>query len=283
MKIVRSIAELHDLRTAWRREQQSIALVPTMGNLHDGHLALAQQAKQSADRTIVYIFVNPHQFGPKEDFTHYPRTLEADISKLKPLNIDAVFIPDVKEIYPDGEMQVTRVAVPGLSDDLCGITRPQLFYGVATILSKFFNIVAPDIALFGEKDYQQLVIVKQMVKDLNFPIAIHSGKTVRETDGLAMSSRNGYLSEAERKIAPKLYALSQWARAQILAGNQDYESLCAQAKLQLQHYGFGPIDYFTVREKETLQVPSQATAKENLIILVAAFLGTTRLIDNLPV
>lgn len=277
MKIIPTIAELRNLQASWRLNKKCIALVPTMGNLHEGHLALVRQAQQHADHVVVSIFVNPLQFGPKEDFASYPRTADADVQKLQSLKVDVVFMPQLNEIYPGNAMPATCVGIPGISDDLCGITRPQMFYGVTTLLSKLFHIVQADIAVFGEKDFQQLVIVKQMVNDLNFPLQIISGKTVREPDGLAMSSRNSYLTPPQRQIAPQLYATLCKMRDYILAGNHDYDALANQAKQRLEACGFGPIDYIAVRDRQTLQNP---TAGSELIVLAAAFLGKTRLIDN---
>ena len=209
-----------------------------MGNLHDGHLALVQQAKQAADYVVVSIFVNPLQFAPHEDFNTYPRTPEQDIEKLKSRDVDILFLPNADEIYPQAKMPVSRVIVPGLSDELCGKTRPHFFYGVTTIVAKLFNIVQPHIAIFGEKDFQQLVIIRQMVTDLNFPITILSGPTIRESDCLALSSRNRYLNAQERANAPQLYATLSWIKEQIIYGQRDYEHLCKLAgqKLKLWLY-----------------------------------------------
>lgn len=275
---IHNTVALQTLKKAWRQKNERIAFVPTMGNLHDGHLALVQKAKQVADRVIVSIFVNPLQFGPHEDFLRYPKTLKADVDKLTFLDVDAIFAPGIDEIYPDGKMPLTRVIVPGLSDDLCGITRPQLFYGVTTVVSKLFNIVQPDIAIFGEKDFQQLLIIQQMVKDLNFPIEILSGSIVRETDGLALSSRNQYLNGKERKIAPELYKILCWLHEQIRLGRNNYDALCETATKQLLEAGFEKIDYVAIRDKDNLKIPTKETS--HLIILAAAFIGKTRLIDN---
>jgi pantoate--beta-alanine ligase len=275
--IIHHTSALRSLETTWRRAGERIAFVPTMGNLHDGHLALVKQAKQAADRVVVSIFVNPMQFGPTEDFARYPRTMETDASQLALLNVDAIFVPDINEIYPNGEMPLTRVIVPGLSDDLCGVTRPQLYYGVTTVVTKLFHIVQPDMAVFGEKDIQQVVIIRRMVQDLNFSIEILSGDIVREADGLAMSSRNQYLSIQERKTASTLYATLCAVRDQIKAGSADYEKLSETAIKNLLNEGFDKVDYLTVRDKKTLSAPVE---KNELVILAAAFLGKTRLIDN---
>lgn len=279
--LIHSIDALHTLQTPWRQKNERIALVPTMGNLHEGHLALVKLAQQVADRVVVSIFVNPLQFGPNEDFLRYPRTMEADSAKLASFNVDAVFVPDMNEIYPNGEMPLTRVIVPGLSDDLCGITRPQLFYGVTTVVSKLFHITQPNIAIFGEKDFQQLVIIRQMVRDLNFPIKILSGATVRELDGLALSSRNQYLDARERQIAPKLYATLREIEKQLHASEKSHTQLTEAAVDHLLSEGFNKVDYVAIRDKQTLGTP--IPGKNELIVLAAAFLGNTRLIDNLAI
>lgn len=276
---ITTIQTLRELTKSWREKNQRIALVPTMGNLHEGHLTLVKKAQELADHVIVSIFVNPLQFGPLEDFSHYPRTLEEDISKLATLRVDAVFAPYTTEIYPEGASSKTRVIVSDLSDDLCGKTRPGHFEGVATVVAKLFHIVEPHIALFGQKDFQQLMIIQKMVQDLNFPLEIFSVPTVRETDGLALSSRNQYLNETQRKIAPKLYETLLWAKEQIKSGNNDYEKLCDAVTKKLLAHGFEKIDYIAVREKDSLQLPLKSQ-QDDLIILAAAFLGKTRLIDN---
>lgn len=279
MNIIQSIPalrkELESLRIT-----KKIALVPTMGNLHNGHLALVQQAKQVADYVVVSIFVNPLQFAPHEDFNTYPRTPEEDIEKLKLCDADILFLPHADEIYPKAKMPISRVIVPGLSDELCGKTRPHFFYGVTTVVSKLFNIVQPHIAIFGEKDFQQLVIIRQMVKDLNFPITILSGTTVREADGLALSSRNRYLNSEERVNAPQLYATLLWIKEQIISGQRDYENLCKLAGQKLEAHDFS-IDYIAVRSSPSLQPPTDQD--QSLVVLAAAWLGKTRLIDNVTV
>lgn len=269
--------QLHD----WRKSDARIAFVPTMGNLHAGHLALVQKAKKVADRVIVSIFVNPLQFGPTEDFARYPRTHAADIEKLITEKVDALFLPETEALYPNEQMPITRVSVPGLSDDLCGVTRPNLFYGVTTVVAKLFNIVQPDIAVFGKKDFQQAVIIRQMVKDLNFPIEIITIPTTREPDRLAMSSRNQYLTPEERALAPKLYESLHLIQQAIQEGNVNYTALCEEAKQQLEQLGF-KVDYIEVRNQETLRSPVPGS-QENLVILGAAFLGKTRLIDNVVI
>ncbi len=274
MNIFHSITALRE----WRQNQaQRIAFVPTMGNLHPGHVALVEKAQTLAKRVVVSIFVNPLQFGPQEDFAIYPRTLAADVEKLKAIGADAVFAPTAEEMYPTGLPQATGIQVSALAEDLCGKSRPGHFAGVATVVAKLFHIVQPDIAIFGEKDWQQFVIIRQMVDDLNFPLQLASFPTVRLADGLAMSSRNQFLSAQERNTAPELQKTLQTIREAILTGTHEYELLCRKATEELQRHSFR-VDYLTVRERHSLRMP---TSEDNeLIILTAAFLGNTRLIDN---
>lgn len=272
---------LDELRTtimAWRKGGARIALVPTMGNLHAGHLDLIAEARRRADRVVASIFVNPMQFGEGEDFDAYPRTLEADKAELTGAGVDLLFAPAVSVMYPSGTRQQTRVEVPGISDLLCGASRPGHFIGVATIVCKLFNMVQPDLAVFGEKDYQQLMVIRRMVADLALPIEIVGKATVRETDGLAMSSRNSYLSAEQRAMAPLLYRTLQATAEAIRAGNRNFISLEAEAGKALQQAGFVP-DYYVIRRADDLELPGEG--EESLVILAAAFLGTTRLIDNL--
>jgi len=276
MRIVNTVFELREAIKAWRLEGESVAFVPTMGNLHAGHLQLVSMAKKKADRVVVSIFVNPTQFGVGEDFETYPRTEREDQEKLEAGNADLLFQPSVADIYmPDAK---TTVTVTGLSDLYCGASRPGHFSGVATIVCKLFNIVQPNIALFGLKDYQQLTVIKTMVRDLNIPVEITGVDTVREPSGLAMSSRNGYLTEDEKKVAPKLYHSLCAARDAILAGNQAYADIEQQALRFLQQAGFQP-DYFSVCRSGDLK---KAAAEDvDLVLLAAAKLGKTRLIDNI--
>lgn len=262
----------------WRKGGERIAFVPTMGNLHAGHLKLMAEARRRADRLVVSIFVNPMQFGEGEDFDAYPRTLEEDRSKLIAAGVDLLFTPPVSVIYPSGSQRQTRVEVPGLSDILCGASRPKHFVGVATIVCKLFNMVQPDLAVFGEKDYQQLMVIRRMVADLAIPVEIVGSSTVREDDGLAMSSRNGYLTAEQRSRAPLLYRTLQGTAEAIRAGQRDYVSLEAAAVKSLGEAGFRP-DYYAIRRAEDLEPPGEP--EESLVILAAAHLGTTRLIDNL--
>lgn len=280
MLCVQSVSELRARLAVWRKNGEGIALVPTMGNLHAGHLSLVEEARQRAKRVVVSIFVNPLQFGPHEDYARYPRTPEEDRRKLLEFGVDALFSPTVEEMYPRGLERSAFVEVPTLSEILCGASRPAHFRGVATVVAKLFNLVQPDVAVFGEKDYQQLLLVKRMVADLNFPVEIIGAPTVREPDGLAMSSRNQYLSHEERLRAPWLYRALCEARAAILAGERDFKALSERQMRKLQQVGF-KLDYFAIRRADDL-----ATADPNdrpLRILAAAWLGKTRLIDNLGV
>jgi pantoate--beta-alanine ligase len=277
MQICRTFGEIRSTVSDWRRAGSRIVFVPTLGNLHDGHLQLVKLGKQHGDRVIVSIFVNPLQFGKNEDYALYPRTLDADIEKLESNSTDALFCPSDQEIYPNGVEHQTSVAVPTMTDILCGATRPGHFTGVTTIVAKLFNIVQPDKAVFGIKDFQQLAVVKRMVEDLCFPIEIIEAPVARANDGLALSSRNGYLSAAERALAPRLYQTLQSARAAIAAGEKNFALVETRAKLGLLEGGLRP-DYFSVRSAKTLE-PAAAADRE-LAILAAAYLGRTRLIDN---
>ncbi|EPM70863.1 pantoate--beta-alanine ligase [Pseudomonas syringae pv. theae ICMP 3923] len=278
MNTVKTVLELRAAVARARSEGKRIALTPTMGNLHSGHAALVTKAAQRADFVVASIFVNPLQFGPNEDLATYPRTLAADQEKLLQAGCNLLFTPGVEEMYPHGMADQTLVSVPHLSQGLCGASRPGHFEGVATVVSKLFNMVQPDLAIFGEKDFQQLAVIRAMVRDLNMPIQIIGEPTVRADDGLALSSRNGYLDEAQRAAAPALYqAIRQTAEA-ISAGEQDFDTLLSSKKQQLQAAGFR-IDYLEIRNADSLR---PTTAEDpNLVILAAAFMGKTRLIDNL--
>lgn len=278
MLTVNSIAAVRQQIQAWRRQEQSVAFVPTMGSLHAGHLALVEQARQQADKAVVSIFVNPTQFGPNEDFECYPRTLDEDSAKLETVFADMLFAPSVEEIYPGGYGEATYVDVPHITEILEGEQRPGHFAGVATVVAKLFNIVQPDKVLFGEKDYQQLQVIHQMVADLCIPIEVISVPTKRESDGLAMSSRNAYLSQAERAIAPKLYQALKQATDALAQGVGDYTKLEQAGIAALKRGGFEP-EYFVIRQAKTLQSPRDDDTA--LVVLAAAKLGTTRLIDNL--
>lgn len=276
MEIIKTVAELRQTVHQWRQQGQTVAFVPTMGNLHQGHITLVQQAKQHASRVVVSIFVNPLQFGAGEDFGSYPRTEAEDGQKLDSAGCDVLFLPTVEEMYP--QPQRTLVSVEGVSELHCGKSRPGHFTGVATVVCKLFNMVQPDCALFGEKDFQQLAVIRQMVAQLNMPLDIIGIPTVREADGLAMSSRNGYLTAAERAIAPALYRVLSEMRMAIQTGVHDYPVLLADAGQLLTAAGFA-VDYLAVCNAQTL-LPASAD-DESLVILAAAKLGKARLIDNL--
>ncbi len=237
----------------WRGQRQRIALVPTMGNLHEGHLQLVERAQQLARRVVVSIFVNPLQFGAGEDLDRYPRTLAADSRALEELGVDLLFAPTEAVIYPHGRDTTTQVEVPHLSDLLCGASRPGHFRGVATVVAKLFHLIQPDVALFGEKDWQQLTVIRRMVADLNFPVEIVSLPTVRDLDGLALSSRNGYLTAAERQQAPALYAMLTTLAARLSAGDDRLLALEQEGITLLQRTGFTP-DYVAIRRPSDLML-----------------------------
>ncbi len=280
MITLHSIADLRQQIQQWRSEGERVALVPTMGNLHVGHLSLVERALSEADRVVVTIFVNPLQFGAGEDFDSYPRTLEDDQQKLQHIGADLLFAPAVDEIYTRPQDEQTKVEVPGLSDILCGASRPGHFVGVATIVCKLFNMVQPDVAIFGEKDFQQLLVIRHMVEDLCIPLEIIGMPTAREEDGLACSSRNGNLTAEERGRAPEIYRQMQGVAAALLDGDNNYSKLSDNACNSLNNSGFNT-DYFTIRRSYDLAPPGPTDL--DLVVLVAARLGTTRLIDNLSV
>ncbi|KLT73453.1 pantothenate synthetase [Neisseria arctica] len=275
MQIIHTIQELR----AWRKTAGRVAFVPTMGNLHEGHLALVHEAQKRADNVVVSIFVNRLQFGQGEDFGRYPRTLQQDADKLKDAGVAVVFAPDERELYPR-VAQRYNVEPPHLQNELCGKFRPGHFRGVATVVSKLFNIVTPDVACFGKKDYQQLAVIKGMVEDLNFNIEIVPVDTGRAADGLALSSRNQYLSETERAEAPHLYRELQAVAEAIAQGNLAYADLERWATDNLAAAGW-VVDYIEVRHAESLEVAH--AGDKHLVVLAAARLGSTRLIDNIEV
>lgn len=279
MRQVDTIAELRRRLRAWRRDGARIALVPTMGNLHEGHLRLVDVGRARADRVVVSVFVNPLQFGPNEDYERYPRTLDQDRARLAERGADLLFAPAVAEIYPRPLAESTYVEVPGITEMLCGASRPGHFRGVATVVAKLFNLVQPDLAVFGEKDYQQLQVIRRMVADLNFPVEVVGVPIVREADGLAMSSRNGYLGAEERQRAPLLYRSLQEAREAIEAGESDFAALGRRQMARLRQAGFEP-EYFEIRRAD---LDEARPGDRPLVILAAARLGQTRLIDNLQV
>lgn len=282
MQTVYTIAELRAPVTAWKRAGERVAFVPTMGNLHRGHIHLVARAREWASRTVASIFVNPMQFGPHEDFAAYPRTLEEDSRRLAAVGLDLLFAPGVAAVYPRPLEAMTHVTVPGLPAVLCGASRPTHFLGVTTVVTKLFNMVQPDVAVFGEKDWQQLVVIRRMAVDLDMPIEIVGVPTVREADGLAMSSRNGYLSPEERAVAPMLFATLQAMAERWRAGERNYAILEEEAKARLAGVGFRP-DYVEIRRADDLQRPSPEDAVADLRIFAAAWLGRARLIDNLAI
>jgi len=280
MQTIERIAALREQVRDWRAAGERIGFVPTMGSLHAGHMSLLSAARFRADRVIASVFVNPLQFGPGEDFERYPRTPDDDRLLLEDAGCDLLFLPAVEEIYPQGRQSATTVSVPSLSGILCGQYRPGHFDGVATVVAKLFGIVQPDLAVFGEKDYQQLAIIRRMTADLDIPVEIAGAPTVRSPDGLAMSSRNRYLSDTERALAPRIYATLRAVAARVAGGERDYPALAAWGVSELQAAQMRP-DYFELRDAQTLLEPTAGSRE--LVILTAARLGKARLIDNLRV
>ena len=280
MQTLSTIAALRERVRQERSNGARIGLVPTMGNLHRGHLSLIDYAREASDYVVVSLFVNPLQFGPGEDFERYPRTLLQDEQQLAAVGANLVFAPSVEEVYQKPLAETTRVELRGLSDILCGAHRPGHFAGVATVVNMLFNMVQPDVAVFGQKDYQQLLIIRRMVEDLHLPIQVLSAPTVREPDGLAMSSRNAYLTESERRTAARLYRSLCHARDRLRAGDRDYSSLEDEGMQALGAAGFRP-EYFTARRAQDLSEPAGDEA--TLVVLAAAWLGRARLIDNVLV
>jgi len=277
MQTVHSVAQVREYVRGWHNKGLSVGFVPTMGNLHDGHISLIREARARCDVVVVSIFVNPTQFGPNEDFDRYPRTLDADAAALVEAGTDLLFAPSVEEMYPLGQNQ-TWVDVDQLGDYLCGASREGHFRGVTTVVSKLLNIVQPDVAVFGEKDFQQLAILRRMCEELLFPVKIVGAATSRETDGLARSSRNGFLSDSERALAPELYAHLQQLKADIDAGERDYRALESRISQSLNTAGFS-VDYLTIVNTKTLAPAGPQDT--DLVAAVAAKLGSTRLIDNI--
>ena len=270
-------AQLQSAIRTLRQSGQSIAFVPTMGNLHEGHLKLVRRAQSLCDVVVVSIFVNPLQFGANEDLDAYPRTMAADKEKMFGEGVQIIYAPGVQEIYPEGMAAQTQVQVPELADTLCGSNRPGHFNGVTTVVTKLFNIVQPDVAIFGEKDFQQLSIIRKMVADLCMPIDIVGVATSRDEDGLARSSRNSFLTAEQRRIAPVIHQTLMSCREAIACGFDNFLQLESHARMKLLQAGFEP-DYFAIRDARTLQAVTEKT--EEIAILAAARLGSTRLIDN---
>jgi pantoate--beta-alanine ligase len=280
MRAVDRIDELRELVRGWRAAGERVGFVPTMGSLHEGHLSLLELARQRSQRVIVSIFVNPLQFGPGEDFERYPRMPEEDSRLLQVHRCDVLFNPSVAHMYPEGGVSATVVSVRPLSQILCGAVRPGHFDGVATVVARLFGIVQPDVAVFGEKDYQQLAVIRRMTEDLALPVEVIGAPTVRASDGLAMSSRNRYLAAAEREIAPKLYAMLQMLARRLMEGQREYAVLEEEGTRVLRDAGFAP-DYVSIRDARTLEPPGAQCSEA--VVLAAARLGRARLIDNLRV
>lgn len=278
MQTFHTVAELRAALKKERLQDKSIVFVPTMGNLHDGHMSLIRKAKEEGEVIVSSIFVNPMQFSDQSDLERYPKTLEEDKRVLEVNGCHYLFAPDALEMYPDGKRSQTQIEVVGLSDILCGASRPGHFVGVSTVVTKLFNIVQPDCAIFGNKDFQQLKVIEDMVRDLSSNVRVIGVDTARNEDGLAMSSRNGYLTKEERDIAPTMYKTLLWAKEQVLAGSASHEDICEQAQQKLETAGFRR-DYFELRAQHDLQTPSEE--EKSLVFLAAAYLGNARLIDNL--
>ena len=278
MQILDSVDPLQTEIARWKRQGHTVGLVPTMGDLHEGHLSLVRQAREKADRLVVSLFVNPLQFGPGEDFDRYPRRLDADSSLLEKEQVDILFAPGNDAMYPQGTQAGRQVSAGDLASILCGASRPGHFDGVATVVKRLFEIVQPDLAVFGQKDYQQLLVIRRLVAGAGLEVDILGGPTCREADGLAMSTRNRYLNAKERAVAPQLYAELQAAKALIQAGGLTHEQIVERSIDNLSAVGFRPV-YFELRRATNLSVPSET--ERELVLLTAAYLGETRLIDNL--
>ena len=277
MQIVQDKNELDELHKSWRHHGEHMALVPTMGNLHAGHISLVELAREHAERVVVTVFVNPTQFGEGEDFEKYPRTLERDTRQLRKIGADVLFVPDVDTVYPFGIENATVVSVPGLTENFCGASRPGHFDGVTSVVARLFSLVRPDVAVFGQKDYQQQLVIRHMTADLNLPIRIITAPTIRESDGLARSSRNQYLTDEERAVAPQLHAALETIGKELQNGKRNFEELESQAVASLKAAGFEP-DYVAVRRAQNLEVPDRDC--DEIVVLAAAHLGKARLIDS---
>jgi len=280
MLVVHSKQELAEQIAEWRHNDEHVALVPTMGSLHAGHLALVELAREHAERVVVSIFVNPTQFGEGEDFDKYPRTLELDKRRLKTTAADLIFAPDVDTLYPFGIENATTVSVPGLTENFCGKSRPGHFDGVTTVVARLFALVQPDVAIFGQKDYQQQLVIRRMTEDLGLPVSIITSKTVREDDGLAMSSRNVYLDDEQRATAAKLYEQLSSVGNELQNGRRNFDELASVAEKNLREAGF-EVEYFAIRRALNLEIPDRDC--DDLVVLAAAVLGEARLIDNVVV
>ena len=280
MQVITSKDELREQLDEWRQHQEHIALVATLGNLHAGHLRLVELAREHAERVVVSVYVNPTQFGEGEDYEDYTRTLDRDTLRLKQIGADVLFIPDDDVVYPYGHECATVVSVPGLTENFCGASRPGHFDGVTTVVARLFALVQPDVAVFGQKDYQQQLVIRYMTEDLSLPIRIITAETIREDDGLAMSSRNQYLTDEERAIAPLLHKILDDVGVALQNGKRDYEELEKTAIARLEKAGFG-IDYVAIRRAQNLAPPDRDC--DELVVIAAVDLGVARLIDNVVV
>jgi pantoate--beta-alanine ligase len=272
--------EIRELQHEWHGADDHMALIPTLGNLHRGHLSLIELAREHAEKVVVSVFVNPTQFADGEDFEDYPRTLDRDKRRLSHAGVDVLYVPAVETLYPFGVEDATLVTVPALSSEFCGEFRPEHFEGVSSVVARLFGHVQPDVAVFGQKDYQQQLIIRRMTEDLSLPIRIVTGQTIREDDGLALSSRNQYLTDAERAVAPSLFRALQKIGTDLQAGKRNFEKLELGAIASLQKAGFIP-DYVSIRRAENLAPPDRDC--DELVVLAAAKLGVARLIDNIVV
>lgn len=280
MQVITDKNELAELMREWRHHDEHVALVPTMGNLHAGHMALVDLAREHAERVVVSLYVNPTQFGEGEDFDEYPRTLERDTRRLRTIKADVLFVPSDETVYPFGHDCATIVSVPGLTENFCGASRPGHFDGVTTVVARLFALVQPDVAIFGQKDYQQQLVIRYMTEDLGLPLRVITAETVREEDGLAMSSRNQYLSEKERAIAPTLHEVIDGIGLQLQNGKREFKDLEKRGVEQLETAGFS-VDYLAIRRAENLAIPNRDC--DELVVLAAAHLGKARLIDNIVI
>jgi len=280
MQVITSKNELREQLDEWRQQQEHVALVATLGNLHPGHLRLVELAREHAERVIVSVYVNPTQFGQDEDYEDYPRTLDRDTLRLRQIGADVLFVPDDDVVYPYGHECATVVSVPGLTENFCGASRPGHFDGVTTVVARLFALVQPDVAVFGQKDYQQQLVIRYMAEDLSLPIRVITAQTIREDDGLAMSSRNQYLTDEERAVAPLLYEVLGDVGVALQNGKRDFEELEKTAIARLEKAGFG-IDYVAIRRAQNLAPPDRDC--DELVVIAAVHLGAARLIDNVVV
>jgi len=280
MKVIQNKNGLRELLAEWRLAGEHIAIVPTMGNLHSGHISLVEVARKNAERVVVTVFVNPTQFGAGEDFEDYPRTFDKDTRKLRKVTADVLFAPEVDTVYPFGLQDATRITVPGLTEHLCGSFRPGHFDGVTTVVARLFALVQPDIAVFGQKDYQQQLVIRRMVDDLNLPLSVVMAPTIRDEDGLALSSRNAYLSDDERQLAPAFYRALTAVATDLRGGAREFGDLEARATRELDNAGLAP-EYVAIRQASDLSPPRPDS--HEFVVLAAAKLGMVRLIDNVIV